>query len=239
MKRLILLLSLVIAANCYSQELFNKDFNAVDSEGRRQGHWKVYDGNGALKFEGNFKDNIPVGEFRYFYPNGKTRAITIFFNQGKESRTKIYSQEGFLIAEGKYYDRKKDSVWKYYSDFDGLLLSEEIYVNTLPEGVWKTYYENGNIAEEITYHEGQKHGPWIQYFSDGSMKLESNFVEGKLEGLMVVYHLNGQVNLSGKYIHNFKDGTWMYFNDHAETVRKEVYDRGTLISTEEYETMYK
>jgi antitoxin component YwqK of YwqJK toxin-antitoxin module len=239
MKRLILLFTLILSFSCFSQELFNKDFNKVDPDGRRQGHWKVYDVNGALKFEGNFKDNVPVGEFKYYYPNGKTKAISHFFNDGRDSRTRVFSQQGYLMAEGKYSDRKKDSVWLYYSDFDGVLLSEEVYENTVPHGLWKTYYDNGNLAEEITYARGEKHGPWKQYFTDGSVKLKANYVEGKLEGLMVVFHLNGQVNLSGNYIHNFKDGTWMYFNDHAETVRKEVYDRGTLISTEEYETMYK
>ncbi len=241
LKKLILLLLIftLSSTQTFTQELFNKDINEVDAEGRRQGLWKVYDGNGNLKFEGNFKDNIPVGEFRYFYPNGKTKAISFMYNNGKESRTRVYSKDGLLMAQGKYLDKQKDSIWLYYSDYDGVLVAEEIYENTEKAGIWKSYYNNGKVAEEVSYQEGEKNGPWKQYFTEGTIKLKAKYTDGKLEGLMVVYHLNGQVNLSGTYIRNFKDGTWMYFNDHAETVRKEVYDRGTLISTEEYETMYK
>jgi len=240
MKYLILLVFVLClsSADGTAQELFNTNVNAVDQDGRKQGEWKVYDVNGALKFEGNFRDNIPVGEFTYYYPNSKLKAKSIFYNEGKENRTKVFSVDGYMIAQGKYYDKKKDSIWLFYSDYDGVLVAEERYENTVKSGLWTSYYESGNIAEETTYENDEKHGPWMQYFTDGTLKLKAKYIHGKLQGLMVVYHLNGQVNLSGTYVNNFKDETWMYFNDHAETVRKEIYDRGTLLSTEEYETMY-
>ncbi len=236
---ILFILFIIVPFLFYGQELLNTKVNEVDSEGRKQGFWKVYDVNGKLKFKGNFKDDIPFGEFIYYYPGEQIKAVSYIFNNGKESRTKIYHKNGILIAEGKYLNRKKDSIWHYYSDFDGVLLSEDVYKDNVKAGVWKTFFPDGSVMEEINYKDDQKNGKWIQYYSDGLVKLKATYIDGKLQGLMTVYHLNKEVNISGTYKENLKNGVWMYFNDHAETIKKEVFDHGILISTEEYETLYK
>ncbi len=233
-KILIVFLVLLPVMVC-GQELINGQHNQVDKEGRRQGHWKVFDGDGKLKFEGNFKDNIPYGEFKYYYPNGTVKAISRIFNDGREARTKTYHPNGMLMAEGKYLNEKKDSIWHYYSEFDGVLLSEEIYERGMKTGIWQTFYPDGSVAEEFTYVDGKKHGPWKQFFTDGSLKLKANYIDGKLEGQITIYHVNGTVNLSGSYKNNFQDGVWMYFNDKAENTKKEIYEEGDLISREIYD----
>ena len=228
---LLLLLPSVICA----QELFDGQHNQVDEEGRRQGHWKVFDGNGKLKFEGSFKDNIPFGEFKYYYPNGTVKAISHIYNNGTEARTKTFHPNGKLMAEGKYLNEKKDSIWHYYSEFDGILLSEEIYDRGMKTGKWRTFYPDGSVAEVFTYVDDKKHGPWRQYFTNGSVKLKATYIHGKLEGQITIYHVNGIVNVSGSYKNNFQDGIWMYFNDEAENTKKEIYEEGDLISREIYQ----
>ena len=50
--------------------------NKTDAAGRKQGPWIKYQGDGTTPlYTGTFKDNIPVGEFRYFYPSGKVKMI--------------------------------------------------------------------------------------------------------------------------------------------------------------------
>lgn len=234
-----LLLCLTLSINLISaQEFLSTHHNETDNLGRKQGYWKVYDVNGNLKFEGAFKDDVPYGEFIYYYPKGSVRAKSFIYNEGKESRTTIYHENGKLMARGKYLDKKKDSVWHYFSDFDGVLLSEEIYENNLRTGTWRKFFPDGSVAETVVYVDDVEHGPWRQYFPNGNLKLKAEYINGKLEGLITIYHVNGQVHISGLYSNNFKIDKWMYFNDHNENYRMEIYEHGKLRKVEEYETMY-
>lgn len=224
---IILLFTLVLPA----QEFVNKDINKVDSKGRRQGYWKVYDVNGLLKFEGEFNDGIPMGTFKYYYPDGKIKAVSAMYEQGKRSRTKVFHNNGRMMAEGNYLDKKKDSTWLYYSDYDGVLLSREHYANGLLEGQVLNYYPKGNVAEEINYVSGIKQGEWKRYFTDGKLKLKAKYIDGKLQGLMYIYHQKGFPEVSGMYKDNYKDGMWMYYDEGGEIIKKERYIKGNLKET--------
>jgi len=233
MKKIFMLFVLVALSSPFlAQELANTSINKVDAQGRKQGSWKTFDVNGNLKFEGTFVDGIPVGTFTFYYEDGTVKAVSEMYDQGRRSHTRIYHPNSRLMAEGNYLNEKKDSIWNYYSDFDGVLLSTEQYEDGLLEGKVINYYPKGGVAEEISYHAGQKHGEWKRYFTDGKLKLKAAYVDDRLEGLMLVYYQNGVPEISGMYRHNYKDGIWMYFNDKGEVVKKERYEKGFLKETE-------
>lgn len=233
MKRLFSLIAFsLITLFLHAQELTESHINKVDPEGRRQGDWRIYDGEGNLKFTGAFHDGKPIGEFRFFYPNGKIKAIIIQQDSGRVSYATNYHLNGNVLAKGKYVNQMKDSTWLYYSELDGALASEEYYRNGIKEGVWKVYYPEGGVMEEITYKNDLKDGPWNQYFTDGAVKQTSTYAKGLLEGPFIVYHINGKVEVSGSYIHDNKDGTWIYLTEIGELVKKEEYRNGRLIAEE-------
>lgn len=234
MKKIVLVLFMLFCVQgLFAQEYLSGHQNQVDDQGRRQGEWKVYDQAGNLKFVGQFKDDIPFGEFTYYYPSGKVKAVSMIFDSGRSSYTKTYHENGFLMAEGKYVNREKDSVWKYYSKYDkNLLLSEETYVDNEKEGIWYNYYPDGSVAEEISYKDDQKHGPWKQYFDDGSIKIRAKYEEGELEGLFQAFYPNGQASIAGTYEDAMKNGVWMYFDEDGQTIQREEYDHGYLIDRE-------
>lgn len=218
--------------SAYSQEFTNNSINDVDGEGRKQGDWKTFDVNGNLKFEGSFVDGIPVGTFLFYYPDGKIKARSEMYDNGRRSRTKTFHANGRMMAEGNYLDKKKDSTWQYYSDFDGVLLSTEFYANGEIDGTVLNYFPGGAVAEEIPYINGVKDGIWKRYFTDGNIKLKATYINGKLEGLMLVYYQNKVPEVSGMYENNFKNGLWLYFNPRGETLKKETWERGHLRKTE-------
>ncbi len=50
--------------------------NEVDDQGRKQGKWeKLYEGTRVYMYRGQFKDDIPVGKFVYFYRSQKVKAV--------------------------------------------------------------------------------------------------------------------------------------------------------------------
>ncbi len=223
-----LLLSCILSFGQYSQS------NVTDDLGRKQGYWKSFDEMGHLKYEGRFKDDTPFGEFKYYYPNGKVKAISFIFKEGKQSRTKLFHRNEKLMAEGNYFDKKKDSTWSYYSEYDGVLLSTENYREGKKEGLWQKYYPNKTVAENITYKNDKEVGVWMQFYTDGTKKIEGFYVEGKKEGNFFFYHPNGEIETKGMYVNSLKDGTWNYFSDEGKPVKDEVYKNGKLESTHTY-----
>ncbi len=204
--------------------------NQTDEQGRKQGYWKKFDQMGYVSYEGNFVDGIPIGEFKYYYPNGKIKAVSMMSENGKLSRTKMYHCNGRLMAEGKFFEQKKDSIWNYYSEYDGILLSTEIYKDRLKSGVWKNFYPDGKTAEIFTYENDQRNGSWMQYYTDGTIKLEGNFVNDKKEGAFKMFHPNGQLQVSGQYKNDLKDGLWTEFDENGEKIKEGQYRLGRLIS---------
>ena len=65
----------LFAFSLYGQDTAN--INKTDASGRKQGVWKKYE-KGKLVYEGQFKDNVPYGTFRYYHTNGKLKSTTDF-----------------------------------------------------------------------------------------------------------------------------------------------------------------
>ena len=223
----------VLSLPLMGQEYTEDHINKVDNRGRRQGHWKVYDGIGELKFQGNFVNGKPMGEFVYYYPNGQIKAKVLNIDSGRADYTRMFYPNTKLMAVGKHSGQKKDSIWLYYSEEGGSLLSDELYIDGKKEGVWRTYYPDGKVAEEVTYKEDVREGPWNTYFSTGEIKSTCAYHNDLLEGRFIIYHLNGKVEVSGAYHESKKLDVWVFLTDLGELVKKEYYRNGILVRTEE------
>jgi len=224
-------LVVILPFNLFSQNLTNDTINQLDTLGKRQGYWIKLNEEGKKRYEGCFSDNIPVGEFKYYYPNEKLKTVSIFSKGGNEAITISYFETGSKKAEGSYLYTKKEGVWKYYNE-EEVLISEDIYLKNLKNGVCKTFYPEGGMSEEIEWENGVKNGIWRQYYTDGTMKLKTQFINDKLEGLCQFFYLSGTVNISGTYIQSVKEGVWMYFKENGKTEKKQIFHEGRLVKEE-------
>ncbi|MCX6285649.1 MAG: hypothetical protein NTY96_00865 [Bacteroidetes bacterium] len=223
----LLILFMLLGINFLS---FSQDsLNLTDASGRRQGSWRKLDKDGHKIYDGQFKNGIPYGEFRYYYTNGKLKTNSVLSDEGKTARTVTYANNGRKIAEGKYMNEKKDSIWRYYSDYDGVMLSEESYNSGVKNGVFRTFYSKGTIAELIHYREGKKEGEWVQYFEDGKLKFKGSYAGDEKDGPFTGYYPNGKINLSGAYKAGHKDGAWIIYEENGDVMRSEKYFEGALI----------
>ncbi|MHC1707656.1 MAG: toxin-antitoxin system YwqK family antitoxin [Bacteroidales bacterium] len=209
---------------CQSQQAEDKPINLKDSKGRKQGFWKKIE-SGTVKYEGTFKDDKPVGQFKYYYPGGKVKAITYFTNNGDKGRSTAYHKNGMKMAAGNYLGEEKDSLWLYYNENEKLV-SEVFYSKGKKHGLSRTYFPDGKPDEDIYYVNDNKEGEWKQYFTDGAVKLKATYKNGKLQGLMTVYYPAGTVMISGTYKDSLKDGWWYYFDEMSKTQKKEYWVGG-------------
>ena len=217
----------------FSCSMFAQDtLNVTDSYGRKQGLWRKRDSVGRIVYEGRFKDGIPAGEFRYFYPDGKLKTVSVLSNQGKRAVTTSYFLNGRKMAAGNYLNEKKDSTWQFFSESTGTLVSEEEYVNGMITGFSKVYYPAGGLSEEFEYKNGIRDGRWEQYWLDGKIKLIAAYRAGEKQGLFKTFYNSGQLMITGQYIAGRQDGVWIYYNEKGVITKKETYQNGSMVSVE-------
>tara|TARA_B100000809_G_scaffold263531_1_gene316999 strand:+ start:168 stop:938 length:771 start_codon:yes stop_codon:yes gene_type:complete len=207
--------------------VFSQEENKIDAKGQKQGEWKKYHKNGMLRYVGNFKNDKPVGEFKYYYDSGNVQSK--IDHKIVSSYFIAFYKTGEVKAVGKYIDQKRDSTWIFY-DVDGFKKSSEYYINGLKNRVSFIYYLNGKIAEEKAFFNDFENGKYIKYDEKGKKKMEATNENGSLEGEVVYYTNGGKRNIRGFYYHGTRNGVWLYFEDDGNTIKKkEVYDKGKRI----------
>lgn len=220
---------LLLAMSGRSQDTIN----VTDSQGRRQGFWRKTDTAGHTVYEGRFVNGQPAGEFRYFYPNGKIKTISVVSDNGRKAVTQSFFANGRKMASGNYINEKKDSTWQFFGENTGVLASEETYVAGKVEGKSRTFYPDGVVAEMVYYKNGIRDGLWEQYFTDGKLKLRGAFKAGEKHGPFITYHVNAKPMITGQYQKGLPEGVWIYFDEKGVVLKKEYFQNGILVKTDE------
>jgi len=198
--------------------------NQSDANGMKQGRWTKTYSNGVPRYEGQFKNDKPYGEFKHYYENGTLKAITIYSPDGVVARTKTFHENSNLMAVGKFIQQKKDSVWTYYSEVDGKLISDETYRKGVLNGLSRTYYpETGNIAESIEFKNGIKQGKLRKYFPEGNIMTEGTYVDDQLDGEFTLYFPDGSTQLKGQYKNGIQIGQWHYFDEQGNEISESEF----------------
>jgi antitoxin component YwqK of YwqJK toxin-antitoxin module len=97
--------------------------------GKKNGFFRTYYGNGKPAMEGNIVNNLNEGTWKYYYDNGQ------------------------IESEGNFKNDTVDGNWKWYY-LTGAVKEEGDFVNGKREGVWKTFDVKGD-AKEIIYENGE------------------------------------------------------------------------------------
>ena len=203
-----------------------QEFNQKDENGLKQGSWKKLYKNGRVRYEGQFKDDKPVGLFKYYYENGDLMATNNHIGNGTVANH-VYHKNGKIKAKGVFKQQLKDSLWQYFNENEVMILEEEYRQDTV-HGMQKTYYEGGQLAEEMYYKMGVKHGPWNKFFEEGEPWVEATYDMGNLHGKFVMYADKNKRDIQGKYYQGVRVGTWMIFNPNGAVKQQEVYDKGVI-----------
>ncbi|MEM7163259.1 MAG: hypothetical protein AAF487_12555 [Bacteroidota bacterium] len=205
-----------------------QEFNRIDAEGRKQGPFKKYyeSAKDRVFYTGQFKDDLPVGIFVYYYKNGEKKSVMNYEANGLV-RSEVYSEAGDLIAKGNYVNREKDSLWIYMNE--GQIKSIENWSKGKKNGLEAIFYNGRDTTEVKFWKEDQLHGPFKQYFLDGSLKMSTQMVQNAYEGETVFYHENGKLNMKGKYVSGYRNGSWYHYNKDGSLKMQVLYDGGDIV----------
>jgi antitoxin component YwqK of YwqJK toxin-antitoxin module len=206
----------------------------VREDGAKEGHWIEFYADSTLKSEGEYKDDKPVGDWKYYYPDGKIEQIGKFTSTGKLTGTwKWYFDSNQLKIEESYRNGMKDGVHTEY-DENGNIIEEGEYINDQEDGPWFTY--SGDYLEKGTYRDGLKTGKWISYYlfpngsaTDSIRSFEGNFIEDNPDGKHIYYWENGKIRDEGLYVMGKKEGDWTLYNSDGTPILIINYRNGTEI----------
>ena len=202
--------------------------NQVDDQGRKTGKWVDYHPNGKKRYEGTFKDGYEVDTFRFYNGLGQLISELVYSEKGSYAQAKMFYSDGSIKAEGRFHNKKKDGLWKYYTNTPHRLKKEESYKDGVKDGRWRVYYTGGQLTSEIYWKNGKRDGPWREYFENGEPRIEAEFKDGELTGQFIVYYEGLVIAKQGHYVNGKMDGIWYFYNDKGELTGKERYSNGFL-----------
>lgn len=200
---IISLLAVSAIANCQ---------NLTDQQGRKQGPWIKKYPNGNTQYEGTFRDNHPVGEFKRYNADKTLKSVLIYSEDGTVVNATLFHPDGLIASRGKYINQLKEGKWDFYSSsIKDYLICEETYSKNLKNGLSVKFYPDGTIAEKINYVNDRKEGEWTQYHENGKLLLKTNYSGNMLNGKFEVWYNDGKPQITGFYKANLRDGTWRFF----------------------------
>jgi len=234
-----LIILIIFPFFCFSQT------NTIDKKGLKQGAWaKYYPDNKTPIYTGQFKDNMPIGEFRYFFPSGKVKAIIQHQAKNNLSYAWLYYENEQLMAEGRYKYMKKDSLWINYNS-QGYVLSREEFQADKLNGLRVTYYLEGQGEGEEkmltieNYKDSLLEGSYESFYSKGLVKEKGNYVKNKKEGEWQTFHPNGVMESRMTFKNNLAHG-WAYgFDPKGKLYGKKMHRNGVLLEGEELDNYLK
>ncbi len=221
MRKFLLLIFFSILLSILS---FSQALNQVDDQGWKQGKWRKSYVSGVIKYEGQFRNDRPYGEFRYYHENSQIKAITKFSDDGIIAYTESFHENGKPMAMGKYINQKRDSTWNFYSDIDGKIIAKEDYRKGKLNGKSILFYvDSGKPAEITEYKQGVKEGTYLKYFPDGKTMTEGLYHNDQLHGDFTVYYNDETIEIKGRYENGRKSGNWEYFTENGKPITEEQY----------------
>jgi antitoxin component YwqK of YwqJK toxin-antitoxin module len=197
--------------------------NQTDSEGRKQGHWMKKYPNGNTLYDGFFKNDKPIGEFKRYYEDNTLKSLLVFSKDGSDAKATLYYPNGLTASIGKYVNQVKEGRWQFFSPTTkGLLISEEEYSGNKKNGIAVKYYPDGKAAEKIYYKNDVRQGECLKYYPDGTFNLKTHYTNGKLDGRFDAFFENGKPEMTGQYKNDLREGEWIiYKKDGSRRFRTE------------------
>jgi len=208
---------------------FTQEINQVDANGKKQGSWKkYYPSNDGLFYEGQFKDDQPIGVFKHYYEEGSLKSITTY---GPRVKSEVFYPNGQLMAIGNFKEQLKDSIWLYF-DKSGWMSLKESYVKGKRQGPSTSYYPTGSIAVEQFFNEDLENGEFVQYYANGKKEAEGMQLSGNYNGDYIYYYNSGKKMYKGEFILGKRNGIWVFYNEDGSISSIIHYKNGTTVKEE-------
>lgn len=137
----------------------------------------------SLVFSCTTKNNKTIE----YYPNGKKKLITTFYDAEDKKCAHFFYPNGKLKKEYCTVNDSLEGIFKSYHD-NGNLKSTVLYESGKMEGELKFFRSNGNLEELAYTKNGKLNGELRYYSNNGNLKAENFFVEDSLHYKKIYFY---------------------------------------------------
>ena len=116
-------------------------------QGKKQGTFQAFHSNGNIKWQVDFKADLPTGPWQHFYPDGKPMLTTVHSSSGIEIREYWDTRGRHRVKDGRGRFEMKVEV-DGYSEYGAVFVNNNGSIrNGKPHGIWNVsfVYEDQQI----------------------------------------------------------------------------------------------
>ena len=130
--------------------------NGFYNNGYKDSSWTNFHENGTKEWEGIYKTDIRINDWKYWYSNGQVKKI-INYNEG-ERTLNFFDESGKLLVENG------EGSWAEYYENEKIKANGS-FTKGRKHGVWKEFYSSGKLANTKQFAENKEDGTW-KYFQE-------------------------------------------------------------------------
>lgn len=163
--------------------------------------------NGKLAVEGYYKSNQPVGQWTYYYLDGREKSV-------EEIKGGVNHLVAFWLPDSLHTQTIIDGFGElstYYTT--GTVKEWYNYENGLKNGPFEEISIYGYPTLTGYFKNGEKDSTWTYAYYTGATEKISNYKNGVLEGEYKYFYDSGQLNVEGYYKDGKKIGKWVWYTN--------------------------
>lgn len=220
--------------------------NGVDKFGFKQGLWKDFYDNDALKTEAQYRDDKRNGSYKEYALNGTITKNEKYKNGDlvieKVNKVKLevqrdYFDNGKAKSSVNVINGKKEGALKEF-DASGNITAGKLYRNNklvgegitdetgMQQGLWKYFYDDGSIRSEGKYKDGKKTEEWKFFFNDNSIQQIGKYENDLPVSEWKWYFRNGKLRREETFIKGKEEGLSSEYNDSLKRIATGNYVEG-------------
>jgi antitoxin component YwqK of YwqJK toxin-antitoxin module len=204
--------------------------NQTDGKGLRQGLWRKQQTSGRPLYQGSFKDDKPVGEWKRYHEGGQVKAVIQYKENTDTAFAQLFDVWGKKVAEGTYVNEKKSGTWTLFANH--VKVAEEQYKNGLRDGECLKFYDTGEVLEKAGWVNGKQEGDYRLLYKNGQPFLQCKFSNNMRNGFCLSYYRNGRVEMEAGYKNSLRHGEWKFYNNKGGYRYSLLYNEGVLLNPE-------
>jgi uncharacterized protein len=194
----------------YDNNGFKTGSGIITNEGKKEGPWKYFYSNGALKASGSYTNNQENGTWKYYFVTGKPEQEGVFKNGKYDGLWQWYFANGNLKREEEYYGGKEEGNCTEY-DTVGNVISKGSYFDGMKEGAW--IYKVGDYEEKGSYKGDLREGKWQAFYADGTLKYEGSYLQGNPDGEHKFYYPSGKLKEINYFVMGIAEKNWKRYDE--------------------------
>ncbi len=174
------------------------------------------------------KDGKKVKTYEeHFYNNGKLRLEGKFDNKNKSGIWKYYFEDGTLFAQADYSKNKNGEDWQILFDKDSVLINKSDKIIAIA-------FSNEGTPVSVRIKKDDKREVFYRFFNSFKIMERVNLKGNIPQGEAMSWHENGNINSIHYYIDGMQDSTYTVYAENGQKIISGKFNKGNRIGKWEY-----